>query len=164
MWRRIDCQDLPRLSRKGVDFVPYQLVWLKFIVLEHKLVQKRWCFMLVWIPAISDPFQLYQDIYQISTGNWINFWETRGLRRSRGRRRGFCETRFNTVVVATEHQSLICCYFCFFFFFFLVLLSPQICLLIFLFHPHMNILWKFIMRWEVKGLVFIFTLYPNMVI
>ena len=100
--------------------------------------------------AILNPFWLYRDIYWVLAGNWIsernksfdfftNFWETRRLRRSRGRRRGFCKTRFNTIIVPAEHQSLICYYFCFLFS--SVSLSPpdlpsffSFFLLIFLFH------------------------------
>ena len=84
---------------------------------------------------------------------FANIWETRGLKRSRVRRRGFCKPDLADIVAAEHH----CCYFCFFFF--SVSLSPthlsrlfSFFNFTFWFSPHMNFWWKFKLRWEVRGL------------
>ena len=140
--------------------------------------------MPVWIPTIPDLFGLYRVIYWVLASNWIleqnksfdlftNFWETRRLRRSRERRRGFCKTRFNRHCCCRTPKPYLLLLLL------LLLLSlaltPRFAklflffpsyfsILPFGFHHHVNVWWKFKMRWEVKGLIFIFTLYPHMVI
>ena len=101
---------------------------------------------------------------RVSASNWIpkrnksfdffaNFWETRGLKRSRVRRRGFVKPDLADVVAAEHH----CCYICFFFFS-VSLSSTHLSSLFSFFHftfwfsPHVNFWWKFKLRWEVRGL------------
>ena len=113
---------------------------------------------------------------RVSTDNWIsernrsfdffaNFWETRGLKRSRVRRRGFCKARFSRRCCCRTPLLLL-----------LLLLLLGLALtntfvkpLLFFsissfgFHPMWisdgNLNWDG--EWE--DFVFIFTLYPNMV-
>ena len=101
---------------------------------------------------------------RVSAGNWIseqnksfdffaNFWETRGLKRSKVRRREFCKTRFSRCCCCRTPLLLL-----------LLLLLLGLALtntsvnlfsffhFTFWFSPHVNFLWKFKLRWDVRGL------------
>ena len=64
-------EDAVQLLNKGVNFVPYWLVWPEFIVTTDERVQKHPWFVSLKIPVLNELYWTYRQISNILVEKWI---------------------------------------------------------------------------------------------
>ena len=64
-------EDAVQLLSKGVNFVPYRLVWPEFIIPANEPVQKHPWFVSLKIPVLNELYWTYRRISDILAEKWI---------------------------------------------------------------------------------------------